>query len=297
MLVSVVTPCLNPGGRLQRCLDSVRAQTHTEVEHIVVDGGSTDDTVGVLEKSGVRYVSEPDSGQTDAITKGMSLARGELLTWLNADDMLVPSAAERAVAAGSDWIYGDCRVVRGQRSSVWRPPRRYGNWQVEAGEMIPQPGCFFSRGALDRVGGLDASFDLTMDIDLWIRLVDAGYVSRYVPEVLAVFEIHPGSKTGAVGKKRFHLEHAHALAKSGRIEAASGAVGRAIALGGAGNEDVPVWADEKIVRASYLVEVGIESLRAHDASGARHLLSPGVLRVRESRRRLIASARRAIRIV
>jgi hypothetical protein len=163
--------------------------------------------------------------------------------------------------------------------------------------MIPQPGCFFSRAALDDVGGLDASFDLTMDIDLWIRLVDAGYVARYVPEVLAEFEIHPGSKTGTLDRKRFQLEHARALAKSRRPGAASAAVGRAMALGVWGDDDLPEWADERIVRAACRAERGIESLRARDPAGAARLLSPEVLRVRESRRRLVAAVRRAIRIV
>ena len=78
---------------------------------------------------------------------------------------------------------------------MWRPPRRYGAWEVDAGEMVPQPGGFISRYALDRAGGLDATYELAMDVDLWIRLVDSGVRPRYVPEVLATFEIHEGSKT------------------------------------------------------------------------------------------------------
>jgi glycosyltransferase involved in cell wall biosynthesis len=297
MLVSIVTPCLNPGERLARCLESVAAQTHPHVEHVVVDGGSTDGTVELLERAGVSYVSESDGGQTEAIAKGFGLARGELLTWLNADDELASGAAARAVAAGVDWLYGDCTVVTGARRTVWRPPRRYGLWEIDAGEMIPQPGCFFSRSALERAGGLDPSFELTMDIDLWIRLVDAGIAPRYVPEVMATFEIHPDSKTGSLGHKRFLLEHARALAKSGRVRAASAAVGRAAAIGGPLERDeLPEWADGEIVRSAQVAEAGIEALRARDPRGALRLLSPQVWVVPESRRRLIASVRRALRI-
>jgi glycosyltransferase involved in cell wall biosynthesis len=297
MRVSVITPCLNPGERISRCIRSVLAQTYADVEHVVVDGGSTDGTVSVLEEAGVRYVSAPDRGQTDAIAKGFELSSGALLSWLNADDELTPQAVERAVATGFEWVYGDCAVINGSRRSVWRPPVRFGAWEIEAGEMIAQPGTFFARSALDLVGGLDPSFDLTMDIDLWIRLVDAGIASCYVPEVLATFEIHPDSKTGSIGRKRFQLEHARALAKSGRYAAASAAVGRAAALGGALTPDeLPDWADRKVVEAARIAEEGIEALRARKLHRAARLFSPRVVRVREGRNRMIASARRALRL-
>jgi glycosyltransferase involved in cell wall biosynthesis len=293
MLVSVVTPCLNPGARLARCLESVAAQTHPDVEHVVVDGGSTDGTVELLGRSGIRYVSEPDDGQTDAIAKGFGVARGELLTWLNADDELEPQAVARAASAGAEWVYGDCAVIDGGRRTVWRPLPRYGRWEVEAGEMIPQPGSFFSRAALERAGGLDRSFELAMDVDLWIRLVDAGIEGRYVPEVMAVFEIHPGSKTGSVGRRGFLLEHAQALAKSGRYRAASAALGRAAVFGG--RLDLPDWADTRVVRAAAIAESAIEQLRARDPRGALRLVRPSVWREREVRTRLIAGLRRELR--
>jgi GT2 family glycosyltransferase len=293
VLVSVVTPCLNPGARLERCLASVAAQTHSDVEHIVIDGGSTDGTLELLEHSGLRYVSESDAGQTDAIAKGFRLARGELLTWLNADDELEPRAIARAASAGADWIYGDCAVIDDGRRSVWRPLPHYGRWEVNAGEMIPQPGAFFTRGALERAGGLDLSFELAMDIDLWIRLVDAGVEARYVPEVMAVFEIHPESKTGSVGRRDFLLEHARALAKSGRYRAASAALGRAAAFGDC--SELPDWANPKVVRVAAAAECAIEQLRARDPRGALRLLDPSIWLEREVRTRLLASLRREVR--
>jgi glycosyltransferase involved in cell wall biosynthesis len=292
MLVTVVTPCLNPGARLMRCLDSVAAQSYADVEHVVVDGGSTDGTVELLEQRGVRFVSEPDRGQTDAIAKGFGLARGELLTWLNADDELDPSAAALAVSSGADWVYGNCVVVEGGRRSVWAPPRRYGPREVEAGEMIPQPGSFFTRAALEQAGGLDMSFDLAMDIDLWIRLVDAGVPAHYVPADLAVFEIHSASKTGHVARTDFILEHARALEKSGRRRAASAAIGRATAFGEL--PELPAWADRKLVDAARVAELGIERLRVRDPRGVLALLSPRVWREREVRARLVAGLRRAL---
>ncbi|HEY2374044.1 MAG TPA: glycosyltransferase family 2 protein [Gaiellaceae bacterium] len=297
MRFSVVTPCLNPGPRLARCLESVAAQTHPGVEHVVIDGGSTDGTVEMLEASGVRFVSEPDGGQTEAIAKGFAIASGQILTWLNADDELLPNAAACAAAANADWVYGDCIVVEGARRRMWRPPPRFGNWEVDAGEMIPQPGCWFSRQALDSAGGLDTSFELAMDVDLWIRLLDSGVAAHYVGEPLAVFVIHPTSKTGALGKDQFQLEHARALAKSGRVRAASAAVGRATALGDpAAMREQPQWADSRIVRAASMAEQGIEAVRRGRPVGALRLFAPQVLIVRESRLRLLAAARRALRL-
>jgi GT2 family glycosyltransferase len=292
MLVTVVTPCLNPGARLTRCLDSVAAQSYADVEHVVVDGGSADGTVELLEQRGVRFVSESDRGQTDAIAKGFALARGELLTWLNADDELDHAAAELAVSSGADWVYGNCVVVEADRRRVWTPPRRYGPREVEAGEMIPQPGSFFTRTALERVGGLDTSFDLAMDVDLWIRFVDAGVQAHYIPADLAVFEIHPSSKTGHLARTDFILEHARALAKSGRHRAASAAVGRAAAFGEL--PELPVWADPRLVDTARVVERGIERIRARDPSGALAFLSPRVWREREVRARVVAGLRRGL---
>lgn len=298
-LVTVVTPCLDPGDRLASCLDSVARQTYDRVEHLVVDGGSTDGTVDVLERSGVRFVSEPDGGQTDALCKGFALARGDFLTWLNADDTLRPEASEVAVESGADWVYGDCDVVEGGRHSLWRPLPDYGPWHVAAGEMIPQPGSFFARSAYDAVGGLDPSFDLAMDVDLWIRLVDAGVRAAYVPRILAEFEIHPASKTGSAGRAAFLLEHALALAKSGRGAAASAAVGRAARHDPEAARGVlragPQWLDERIVAAATRAESGVERLRTRDVRGLRELAVPSVWAHAPVRRRLVAAARRELR--
>ena len=292
MRVTVVTPCLNPGERLERCLDSVAAQTYPDVEHLVVDGGSTDGTVELLERRGVPFVSEPDEGQTDAIAKGFARAQGDMLTWLNADDELEPSAAELVVSSGADWVYGDCVVVEGDRRTIWRPPPRYGPREVEAGEMIPQPGSFFTQDALERAGGLDTTFDLAMDIDLWVRLVDAGIEARYVPVELAVFEIHAASKTGYIGRKDFMLEHARALEKSGRRRAAAAAIGRAAAFGEV--PEVPAWADAQLVRTARSAELGIERLRRRDPRGIPALLNPQVWLQREVRGRVVAAVRRGL---
>src|SRR6185312_9310851 len=127
-LVTVVTPCLNPGPDLARCLASVRAQSHPAVEHLVVDGASTDGTVERLQGAeGVTWVSEPDGGQAEAINKGFRRARGSIVTWLCADDELRPDAVARAVtaltAAAAGWVYGDCEIRDDLHGGEIRRPR------------------------------------------------------------------------------------------------------------------------------------------------------------------------------
>jgi glycosyltransferase involved in cell wall biosynthesis len=219
-LVSIVTPCLNPGERLVRCLDSVAAQTYPHVEHVVVDGGSTDGTVALLRERGVRFVSEPDDGQAQAINKGFGLATGTWLGWLNADDALTPRSAELAMAAATrrpsaGWIYGKCEIHEGSDRSIFAPPPRVGPRAVREKNPLAQPGTLVARWALERVGPLDEELDLVMDFDLWLRLIDARVPALYVPEVLAVFEIHPDSKTGSVPARDWGLEDAAAMLKRG----------------------------------------------------------------------------------
>src|SRR5438270_7134078 len=161
MHVSVITPCLNPGEMFVRCLDSVSAQSQGDVEHVVVDGGSTDGTVELAQSRGIRVISEPDSGQTNALNKGFALATGDYLGWLNADDWLFQNAIERVVetfAAKPEvgWVYCDCEVRRANaRAEIVRPPAQLTKQTLEYGNRLTQPGVFVARWALDRVGPLD----------------------------------------------------------------------------------------------------------------------------------------------
>jgi hypothetical protein len=226
---------LNPGDRLVSCLDSVSAQTYAEVEHIVVDGGSTDGTVELARSRGVHVISEPDEGQTDALNKGFALATGDYLGWLNADDWLFPNAIERVVETftanpNAGWVYCDCEI-RSENGvvEIVRAPARLGRRTFDFGDRLTQPGTFVARWALDRVGPLDEGIHLAMDFDLWLRLVDAGAPAAHIAEVLAVFEIHASSKTGSVDVSEFYREESFALLKSGRRRPAAACLGRAAA--------------------------------------------------------------------
>ena len=233
--VSIVTPCLNPGERLVACLDSVSAQTYEDVEHVIIDGGSSDGTVELARSRGLHVVSEPDRGQTDALNKGFALATGDYLGWLNADDWLVPEAVQRVVDAfasnpGVGWVYCDCEIRQeGGDAEVARPPARLGRETLDYGNRLTQPGVLIARWALDRVGPLDEEMQLAMDFDLWLRLIDAAVPAAYVAEPLAVFEVHSTSKTGSLNVSEFYREESLALLKSGRRWPAAAGLGRAAA--------------------------------------------------------------------
>ena len=316
MRVSVITPCLNPGERFVRCLDSVSTQRYENVEHIIVDGGSTDGTVELGRSRGLLVVSEPDRGQSDALNKGFALATGDYLGWLNADDWLVPEALERIVetfASNPDvgLVYSDCEIQREDRASeVARPPAHLGKGTLDYGNRLTQPGGFVARWALDRVGPLDEEMHFAMDFDLWLRLLDADVPAAYVPEVLAVFEIHGSSKTGSVDPSEFYREESFALLKSGRRLPAAAGLGRAAAAaaltvdGRVDSGRLPAaierfenmaieWgleSERRVVRPASFAEAARLEIQV-TPRGFRHLARPSPWLSGSSRRMILGSAR------
>ena len=215
-LVSIVTPSLNQGRFIQSTIDSVRGQDYPWIEHVVVDGASSDDTLGILGRSSppIRFVSEPDAGQTPAINRGFRMARGHILAWLNADDLLRPWAVSRVVEAFQTdpevmMVYGRGDFVdeagRGQRPFRFSEPfnlRRL----VEVHDYILQPAAFVRREALEAVGYLDESLNWAMDWDLWIR-IGRRFRVGYLPIDLAVVRLHPATKTSLAGAAKILEMH------------------------------------------------------------------------------------------
>jgi glycosyltransferase involved in cell wall biosynthesis len=201
-LVSIVTPSLNQARYLPEALDSVRAQTHRPIEHIVVDGGSTDGSIDILRgRDDVRWVSEPDRGQSHALNKGFATATGDVLGWLNADDAYQPEAVASAVAAlessAAALVYADVERVNDDRVNPRRIRSRpdWDLWtELNDGNGIFSPSVFFTRAAFEAVGGLDESLHLTMDYDLWLR-IGKRFSVRHVDEIWGVQRIHDDAKT------------------------------------------------------------------------------------------------------
>ena len=212
-LISILTPSFNQARFLEQAILSVRQQDVQDVEHIVVDGGSEDESVDILRKHehsyDLRWVSEPDRGQSHAINKGLRLAKGQIVGWLNADDTYVPGAFHSAVnTLNSDkelvWVHGDgfwissAGVIIGRRST--RPCDLID--LLTDGMIITQPGMFIRREAFDIVGGMDENIQTCMDYDFCLRL-SKHFTGRYIPRVLATRRLHEQAKTQTISDQFF----------------------------------------------------------------------------------------------
>ncbi len=204
-LVSVVTPSLNQGKFIGETIMSVLSQEYPFIEYVVVDGGSTDQTLPILHSFSARlcWISEPDEGQSQAINKGWRMTRGEIVTWLNADDVLAPGAIRQAVeallASGERvaGVYGNCTYIdeNGQPKAAY-PARSfdYTSLVMLTENFIPQPGTFLWRTWIERVGMLDETLHYVMDYDLWLRL---GMYTQllYIPLEMSRTRLHNDAKT------------------------------------------------------------------------------------------------------
>jgi len=196
--LSVVTPSYNAAEFIEDAILSVARQQGVAVEHIVVDGASTDTTLQILKRyPGVQCISERDNGQSDAINKGFLRATGDLVGWLNADDYYLPAGLEAIARAArehsqADVIYGDCVFVDREgkilRSKVEHEFDR--SVLMHFGCYIPSTSTFFRRRLVDKGVLLDCDYRVCMDFEYFARLAHAGFRFHYVPRVVAAFRWH-----------------------------------------------------------------------------------------------------------
>lgn len=202
--VSIVTPSFNQGDFIRETIESVLAQTYDRLEYIVVDGGSEDQTVDILKEydGRIHWVSEPDQGQSDAINKGWRNSTGEIITWLNSDDLLAgPRVVERVEHAFTtrpdvDILYGDFEVVgvRGEHLFTRKQAPFHRHVLLFANNFIV-PSAFCRRRILEEVGYLDVDLPWVMDLDFWLRALDAGATFQMLPEPMWKHRFHPQSNT------------------------------------------------------------------------------------------------------
>jgi glycosyltransferase involved in cell wall biosynthesis len=207
-LVSIITPSYNQGQFLEATLCSVLEQDYPHLEYIVIDGGSSDDSRQIIERYAPRlacWESQPDRGQAHAINKGLKHAKGDILGWLNSDDVLLPGVASKVAQLFAqnpqvDVIYG--RLGRIDASGRLIPTPLLPKDRVEFGLdgllgecVVNQPGSFWRRAVMERVGLLDEQLRYSLDYDYWIRMALAGARFMRLDDILASFRLSSGSKT------------------------------------------------------------------------------------------------------
>lgn len=208
--VSIITPSYNQGQFIEETIKSILTQNYPNIEYIVFDGGSTDNTLEILKKHSdfiTFWKSERDNGQSDAINKGFRLSTGEIIAWLNSDDMYCPGTIKKVVEFFQD--NPDISIVYGDFLNLYEQDPAQ-NHIVHSGEFsfkklitrdfIGQPTTFFRREALFDVGLLDETLQNSLDYDLFLKL-GLKYRFGYIPEVLAIYRWHGESKSGSQEEK------------------------------------------------------------------------------------------------
>ncbi len=204
-LVSIITPSFNQGKYLERTIQSVLNQDYPNIEYFILDGGSVDQSVQIIKKYSDRlsgWVSQKDKGQTDAINRGFSLAKGEIFAWINSDDTLEPHAVSDAVSflkanPSIGLVYGDCNFMNTEDKIIGKFDARQTDLKkLQRGYVhIPQQASFFRAGLWKKVEPLDDSFYFAMDYDLWVRLAKITKIQYFPGHTWGNFRLHADMKT------------------------------------------------------------------------------------------------------
>jgi GT2 family glycosyltransferase len=216
-LVSIVTPSFNQASYLEQTIKSVLDQESADIEYLVIDGGSTDGSVDIIKKYAPRlayWVSEKDSGQADAINKGIARAKGDIVAWLNSDDYYLPGAVAAAVGAFDAnpdlvLVYADMLAVdeHGQTFNTLRY-RQLSLEDLLSFQIIGQPAVFMRRTAFEQAGGLDLSYHFMLDHHLWIRIATQGRI-LHIPQTWSAARYHAAAKNraqaAAFGRDAFRI--------------------------------------------------------------------------------------------
>lgn len=218
--ITIITPSLNQGRYIEETIQSVLLQDYHSLEYIILDGGSTDETMGILRKyeHRLQWISEKDKGQSQAINKGMKMATGEVIGFLNTDDLYLPGALSIvgkyfALNPTVMWATGRCRIVNAEGVEIRKIITSYKNlwlrWNnaavLQVLNYISQPATFWRRNLVEDVGYLDENLHYAMDYDYWLRIIQK-YPLRIIGENLASFRLHPEFKAGSSIPAQFDVE-------------------------------------------------------------------------------------------
>lgn len=214
--ISIVTPSYNQGGFIEETIRSVLLQGYPNLEYIIIDGGSMDQSVEIIkkyEKWLTYWVSEKDNGQASAINKGLHLSTGELVAWINSDDLYVPSALSNAakyLGAGTVdhiWLCGACQYFdeTGYVAVYYPVVPALQEWMLRfdcpRDYSFPQPSVFWNRVVFEKIGFLNEGYHYSFDHDYWLRIRLAGQEPLSIRDVVSNFRLHEQSKTVSAGNR------------------------------------------------------------------------------------------------
>lgn len=221
--ISIITPSYNQKKYIQQAIDSVFAQRYPNLEFIIIDGGSTDGTVDVLKHySGnpqFKWVSEHDAGQADAINKGLAMATGDIIAYLNSDDYYLPNTFASVVEFFDShkkamWVTGDYRIVDEKGKCIQLPVVWYKSFfrlfpsyvSLCITNFIAQPSTFWKYRAFRSIGLFDTKLSYVLDYDYWMRMIKK-YPLSVIRRSLSAFRIHKASKGGHLYREQFKEEN------------------------------------------------------------------------------------------
>ncbi|WP_051203245.1 glycosyltransferase family 2 protein [Hugenholtzia roseola] len=224
MKISIITPSYNQGAFLEKTLRSVEEQQYPFLEHIVIDGGSQDNSVEIIkkyEKNLAYWESKPDKGQSDALNKGFARATGEIITWLNSDDYLLPNALHKVAQAFQeskkqnkelDLVFGKSILFGDKMSDTISAPKSPDlAWKGLAGLPFAQPSSFFSRKHLEMVQKVDENYHYGMDYDFFVPIFLSGKYQE-IDFIFSKYLYHTNSKT-VMAQAKFAVDYAKIFSK------------------------------------------------------------------------------------
>ena len=208
--ISIIIPSYNQGEYIEETIQSILKQTYKNIELIIVDGNSTDNTQKILNKyksmKNIKIIIEPDKGQSDAINKGFKIAKGELVGWVNSDDLLDKDCVEKVIEVYKNnpdvaIICGNIMLIDSKGNNIKEVKANSISYEylLNNNPDVNQQGSFYNADLLKKVGYLDENIHYTMDYDLWLRLLKEEDSIIIINDILSSFRLHNQSKTSGGG--------------------------------------------------------------------------------------------------